>query len=237
MQIRWTRRLAGGAGVIAAVVIAASTDPIIAEEPAGTTGKVVAADVAFLQKGLEKTPEKPLIPTLRAAALTIALYGTADNRDAAQKVATAIAKKDYAGAKMTAAKLTAATGKTGDPAKLAEASKYELHELMSAFRKGPRGMNIETDIRTQAKKVTDLKVVEIAAGRTAAIGAYAMVLPSEKAAANPGNRKKWDGYTADMVKLANEVAADAAKGTATGLEKKLKALDASCTACHNEFRE
>jgi cytochrome c556 len=69
---------------------------------------------------------------------------------------------------------------------------------------------------------------------------YTLKMPAERATANPSNQKKWEGYSNDTQKLASEIAAEAAKGAgadAGALAKKLKALDASCTACHNEFRD
>jgi cytochrome c556 len=65
-------------------------------------------------------------------------------------------------------------------------------------------------------------------------------MPAERATANAANLKKWEGYSNDTQKLASEIAAEAGKGAGAnkdGLAKSLKALDASCTACHNEFRD
>jgi len=125
--------------------------------------------------------------------------------------------------------------------KLHEQAKFDLAELMSAYRNATvGGLNMEKDIRTQAKSLTDVKLVGDIAARTVLINEYARKMPAEKASANPANLKKWEGYLNDTEKLAVEIAADVAKGAGAdkaALTKKLKALDASCTACHNEFRE
>ena len=71
-------------------------------------------------------------------------------------------------------------------------------------------------------------------GRVVLINEYTRVMPAEKASANAANLKKWEGYTNDTQKLGGEIAAEAAKGAGADkavLGKKLKALDASCTAC------
>lgn len=240
MKPVWIRNLIYGAGLIAAYALASNA--VADHVPEGTASKVVAADIAFLQKGLEKEPERRAIPTLVAAAMNIAYYGSDDLQAQALKVAEAINKKDFAGAKTAAAALKPAASKGhGDPLKLAEAVDYELYHAMSAFRaERVGGMNLEKDIRTQAKKVTDLELAELIAGRVASIGAYSKVLPEGRAAANSANKEKWEKLTDDMNNLASDIAKEAGKGSAADmaeLAKKFSLLDASCTACHNEYRD
>jgi hypothetical protein len=242
VQTLWIRRLAGVAGLLAVVGLVAGPDVTAApKDDADVIAKAIEADIAFLQKGLEKAPEKRALPTLKAAALNLALNGSGELREGALKVAEAVGKKDFAAAKATAAKFTPAAGEKGDPAKLAATAKYELADVMSAYRaEKVGGMNLEKDIKAQSKKATDPKLAEVIAGRSIALADYTLVLPSEKAAANPGNKTKWEEYSKGQIKAAQEVAAEAAKGAAADkavLAKKMAALDASCVACHNEFRD
>ena len=111
MRTQWFRRLAGVAGLFAMAWLAAGPSVTAADvDTSGTSPNVIEADIAYLQKALEKTPEKRAVPTLRAAAMNLALAGSGDLRDQALKVADAVAKKDYAGAKAAAAKLTPGSG-------------------------------------------------------------------------------------------------------------------------------
>jgi hypothetical protein len=243
----WIRRSAGGAGLLAAAWLLAAPGPAAEPKlPPDLARRTVEKDIAYLQKALAKTPEKRAVPTLKATAMLIALYAQNHQqgglRDQAVKVAEALAKKDYAGAKAAADGLKAgAGGGTAGEVKLHEAAKFDLAELMSAYRNATvGGLNMEKDIRAQAKKATDEKLIGEIAARTVLIDEYARKMPAEKAAANPTNLKKWEGYVDDTEKLAQELAAEAAKGAGADkavLAKKLKALDVSCTACHNEFRD
>lgn len=235
MRTPLTRRLAGVAGLLAATAwLAADADLAAAPKDAESA---VAADIAFLQKGLAKTPEKRAVPTLKAAAMNLALAGSADLRKQALKVAEAIGKKDFAAAKTAAAKLTPAAGDGGDAAKLAAAGKYDISEVMSAYRaEKVGGMNLEKDIKTAAKK--DAKLAAVVAARSALLADYTAALPVDKAAGNDANKKKWEGLSQDQLKASKEVLDEAAKGSASpALAKKVSALEATCTACHNQFRD
>lgn len=238
MRTPWIRLSTGAAGFLAMAWLAAAGITAAADADA-STAKAIEADIAFLKKGLEKTPEKRAVPTLKAAAMNLALVGSGDLREQALKVAEAITKKDYTAAKTAADKLPAAAGTKGDAAKLAAAANYDLAEVMSAYRADKvGGMNIEKDIKTNGKK--DAKVAELAAVRSLLIAEYTLALPTDKAAANDAGKKKWEAFTRDQIKAAAEVAAEAAKGDAAdkaALTKKLAALDASCVACHNDFRD
>ena len=236
MRTPWTRRLAGVAGLVAMTWLVAASGVTAADKDA--IDPALAADIAFLKAGLEKDltgKEKRAVPTLKAAAMNLALAGSADLRDQALKVAAAIGKKDYAGAKALAAKLTPAAGSHGDPAKLIEAGKYDLAEVMSTYRaEKVGGMNLEKDIKSKGK--VDAKQAAVIAARTMLLAEYTAALPVEKAAANDAGKKKWEGLSKEQLKAAKELADDAAKG-GKDLAKKLTALDATCVACHNQFRD
>jgi len=257
VQTLWIRRFVGGVGLIAGLWLALGTSETPAKAPtpipAEVSGKMIDSDIAFLQKGLEKTPEKAAVPTLKSTAMLIALYAQnnlggkdadamAALRAQALKVAEALNKKDYKAASTEAGKLKSPPASTDKKAlKLHEMHKFDLSEVMSTFRNSPRGLNIEKDIRDQAKaKAPDLKVSGEAAAHSILLGEFMTLMPSEKAAANPANQKKWDGYTADMTKLAKEIVEESTKGDKADkmrLKANLSKLDGSCTACHNEFRE
>lgn len=246
MRNLWIRRLTATAGLFAAAWLAAAPTGSAADDlPPAVAKGLVERDIAYLQKELSKTPEKRAVPTLKAAAMLIALYaqdtGQGELRDQALKVAGALAKKDFAGAKTAAAGLKpGAAGKVA-PVSLHEQHNFDLAELMSTYRNATvGGRNVEKDIRTQAKSVTDPTLVGDIGARVVLISHYTLKMPAERASANPANLKKWEGYSNGTQKLATEIAAEAGKGAGAdkaALAKKLKALDASCTACHNEFRD
>jgi hypothetical protein len=244
----WIRRLSASAGLLAAAAwlcVAPTGSTADDKLPPAVANGVIERDIAYLQEGLAKTPEKRAVPTLKATAMLIALHaqnaGQGELRDQALKVAGALAKKDYAGAKTAAAGLKPGAGGKASPVSLHEQHNFDLAELMSVYRNATvGGRNMEKDIRTQAKNMTDPKLVGDIGARIVLVSHYTAKMPAERAAVNPANQKKWDGYSNDTQKLAAEIATEAGKGAGAdkaGLAKKLKALDASCTACHNEFRD
>ena len=217
--------------------------------PEGSANQLIESDIAFLKKGLSKEPEKRAVPTLKAAAMMIALNAQnnlegkdgdkmAAIRAQALTVAAAIAKKDYAGAKAAVDGFDTAKGGDKKPLKLSELHKFDLAELMSQFRAGKvGGRNIEADLKDQGKKVTDAKLVAELGARVANIAQFTAEFPAEKAVG--AKKKAWDDLSKEMKKLGEDVAAEAAKGAkadTAGLAKKVQAINANCTACHNEFR-
>jgi hypothetical protein len=240
----WIRRLTASAGLLAAAWLSVAPTGSAADTklPPDVANGLIEREIAYLQKELAKTPEKRAVPTLKTTAMLIALHaqnsGQGELRDQALKVAEALTKKDYAGAKTTVAGLKPGAAGKADAIALHEKHNFDLAELMSVYRNSTvGGRNMEKDIRTQAKKVTDPKLLADLGARIVLVSHYTLKMPAEKASANAANKKKWDGYSNDTEKLAAEIATEAAKGDGAGLAKKLKALDASCTACHNEFRD
>src|SRR5262249_50315413 len=145
---KWIRRLSGGSGLLTAAWLTLSATGLTAGDK-GTQGlgeSMLARDIEFLQKGLAAKPENRGVPKVKAPAIVIALY-VQDNmaqgdprmialRAQALKVAGALAKKDYAGAKAAADGLSKPAG-DGEKGKLNlhEMHKFELGELMSVYMK------------------------------------------------------------------------------------------------------
>ena len=219
------------------------------DEPVATAG-LAESDIAFLKKGLSKKPKDGEIGTLKATAMMLALYGqnnmtgtdgakSAGQRDQALVLAGAIEKKDFAAAKAALEALpTAKDGDTKKTVKLEGQHGFELSELMAQFSLGRSGgRHIEADLKTQAAKVTDVKLATELGGRVATIGQYASVmLPSD--AVGP-KKKQWEDLTADMIKLGADAAAEGAKGEKVdkvALAKKLGAINLNCKACHDVFK-
>ena len=249
MTLKWIRRTAAFAALLAFCGLASR--PMEAKDalPEGGATQLIESDIAFLKKGLAKTPEKRAVPTLKAAAMMIALnaQNNLDGKDAdkmaayraqALLVAAAMAKGDIAGAKTAADGFDSAKGGDKKAMKLAEMHKFSLDELMSQFRAGKvGGRNLEADLKDQAKKVTDPKLAAELGARVATIAQYTIDLPAEKAVG--AKKKAWDDLSKEMKKLGEDAAAEASKGAKADtamLAKKLQAINANCTACHNEFR-
>ena len=252
MRNLWTRRIVGATafvGLASWSLGATEANPL----PEASSVAVGAADIAFLQKGLGKTPVPREIPTLKAVAMLVALNAQhqmdgkdgakmAGLRDAALAVADAVGKKDFAGAKAAAAGLNeikpAADAKPVKIDELISAHKFDLDSLMSSFRKGTvGGLNLEADVKAQSKKVTDPQAAAVIAGRIALIGEYTLVLPPE--GIDDAKKKKWDEWSKEMTTLAVGISDEAAKGATADKVKMAKGfrnLDANCNACHTMFR-
>jgi len=238
----WIRSLFGIAGLALALALIGNSDINARPVPDEVAVKAIESDIAFLQKALAKTPEKRAVGTVKATAMLLAFTAQQAKqyslRDQALKVAAAVAEKNFANAKTAAEGLKAGSAGKGADLKLPELHKFDLGELMSFFRNSTvGGLNIEKDIRTQAKSVTDVKALETLGTRVAVAGQYSLLYPPTEATGD--KKKKWDDWCKEMIELAEGVATEAGKGAKADkakLSKSLKGLDANCTACHNVFR-
>ncbi len=247
MRNSWIRRIVGAAafaGLATWTLTGEAANPL--PEGNGT----LAADIAFLQKGLSKEPQKREVPTLKAVAMLIALNAQnqmdgkdaakmAGVRDAALAVAGAVTKKDFAAAKTAAASLSdAKPAADAKPVTLGGMHKFDLDELMSSFRKGTvGGLNLEADVKAQSKKVTDPQAAAVIAGRVALIGEYTLGLPPE--GIDAAKKKQWDAWSKEMTTLAADIAKESAKADKADKVKMatgFRNLDANCNACHTAFR-
>lgn len=252
MRNRWIHRLAGGAGLFAAVCLIATVDESAAQPPVppAIVDAVVQADIAMLQKELPKA-DKVKMYALKGTAMMLALHAQKNAegpngakmvalRDQALKVAAAIGKKDAKGAKAAADGLSNPTGGDKKPVDVVKQHEFDIAEAMSPFKKAPRGQNMEADIKAQAKNVTDVKLIGEVAVRTALYGEFTVAMkPADRAKPGSAEERLWDTSSKDMISISREIAAEAAKGPKADkalLKSKLSKLDASCTACHNEFK-
>ena len=98
------------------------------------------------------------------------------------------------------------------------------------------GRHIEADLKTQASKLTDVKLAAELAGRVATIGRYTVEMPPSEAVGP--KKKKWDDLSKEMIKLGTD-ASEAAKGDKVdkaALAKKLAAINLNCKNCHDAFK-
>jgi hypothetical protein len=222
--------------------------------PTGTSAKLVAADIALLQKGLETPPTaKGPIKGLKAVSMLLALnaQNNADAKDAdklagVRDVALQIAAALEGGKVADAKKLLDGLKdpKAGDPKKvikLHEQHKFSLDEVMTILgstRAG--GLNIENDFKEKEieKTIKDPKKVELHGARIALIGQYALDLPPSDAN-NDKKKKLWADLCKEMVKAGSDLAAEAgkAKPEADAIKKKIAVVNKNCADCHNEFRK
>ena len=246
---RWIRRLAGVAGVVAVVGLTTAAETAL---PKKTADALVTEDIDFLQKGLAKEPQRKEVPGLKATAMMIAAHAQsqmtgpdaakmAGLRDQALKVAAALGEKEYGQAKEAAQGLTSPPpSKATEPVELAKMHDFDIYEVMAPFRSGRSGgMEIERDLRKESRTVTDVEKVAAIAGRSAVLGEFTKKMPTGQAAANPARLKKWEDYSDDMIGHAKAITEETAKPSPDKevLKKKLLALDASCTNCHNDYRD
>ncbi|MFO0936019.1 MAG: cytochrome c [Gemmataceae bacterium] len=247
MTIKFIRYFAA-VGVTAGLFFAASAKEAL---PSSLTEKLIKGDIAYLEKQLDKsTPEKRALPTVRATALMLATYAQdnlkGDNADrmaglraAAIKVAEAVDKKDYAGAKTLVATLKDAKGGDKAPIELHKQAKISIEAVMSAFRKGTvGGRNIEADLKAQAKSLTDVGLAAEIGGRTAAIALLSENLPP--AMATGAKAKQWTDWSKEMNELGTSLAKEAEKGSAAdkkAISTLLNKLEKNCVDCHKIFRD
>jgi hypothetical protein len=248
VQLKSIRLFAATAGVAAGLFLTATArEPL----PSGITDKLIESDIAFLQKQLDKsTPEKRVVPTIKATAMLIAVYAQenikgakaeqmAGLRAGAIKVADAVAKKDFATAKSIAAGLKDAKGGDNKPVDLSKQAKLTIEEVMSTFRKGTvGGRNIEADLKAQAKSLTDVGLAGEIGGRSAAIAILSEKLPP--AAATGAKAKKWTDWIAEMKDLGTQIATEGDKGGKAdkkALSALLGKLEKNCVDCHTMFRD
>ena len=236
----WTGFFALAAGVIVLASVQAA-GPL----PDGVYKKVLDADIAALNTLLGGgKPEKGAMPTIKPLAILIASNakhaGNEGIAAAAVKVAEAAAKKDWAGAATIAKTLASATGGSA-PSGLHKLAKLDLADVMTPFRLSSKGgLNLEKDIR-DAKKAGTIapEAAELIAIRTAGIAEFTLLFPNDKAAAG-ANATKWKKYSDDMLNACKQIVTESGKGKKAdgkALGKLMGALDASCVACHNDFRD
>jgi hypothetical protein len=233
------RLSAGGTALVAGLCFLATSTATPADLSKDAAKKAAAADVAALQKKLEDiaaAPEKNrgAIRTAKALALTLNVYGDDATKGQAAKVLLALHGKDYPGA-ATAAK--GLSSPKADPAALkGMGGKYDLEDIMSPFRVAKSGgLNIEKDIRDSIKAgKIDPKDAELIGARSAALADYTAKMPNDKAKTSPAMTQKWERWAKEMGAAGKELTE--AKGDEKKLLVVLKKLDASCSNCHNDFR-
>lgn len=233
------RTLAGAA------VLFAGAYALAADVPPASATKAAAADIAALKKkltGLAADPKKGAGPgghrTAKALALMLTVYGDDAAKGQAGEIVGSLAKKDYKAAAAAGEKL----GEKGGGAAPALDGKYDLEDVMSPFRLAKSGgLNIEKDIQDGAKgKGPAAADAEVLGVRSMALAELTAKLPNAAATTTPAKTKDWEKLSADMGKAGKELADEAAKGAganATKITAAMKKLNASCTNCHNNYRE
>ncbi len=234
-------RLFTCATLVAALGFLSAPVATSADVPPEAAKTATAADVAALQKKLEElgaTPKPGIARTARALSLTLFVYGDDATKAAAAKVYAGIKmkEKDYKAGIEAGKGLTSPKGGKFDP-KAVEGT-YELHEIMQPFalaRSG--GLNIEKDLRDAIKAgKIDSKDAIVMGARSAALADYTAKLPTDKAMTNAGMKAKWERWAKDMGTAGKELCETAAKNDAKAVLAAMKKLDASCSNCHNDFR-
>ena len=242
-MIRNLRLVVGGAGLAAG--LAALSVGTAADLPAPTAKKAAAADVAALQEKLDAIAADPAknrgaVRTARALALALAHYGDDGAKAGAGQVLAALHGKTPDAKKA----LEALKAGKGGPGGLD--GKYDLEDVMSPFRVAKSGgLNMEKDIKDDMAYAKDKNKgkqlaaadAEVLGARCVALAEYTLKMPNDKAKTSPAMTKSWEKITKDMAVAGKAVAEEAGKGDAKKLSAALKRLDASCTNCHNQFRD
>jgi hypothetical protein len=242
-------RLPAGAAALAAglwFLAGATAAPV--DLPKDVAKAAAEADAAALQKKIGEYAAEPKksgpLRTAKALALTLMAYGDDATAGQAAKVLLALDKKDVKAAEAAAKGLSSPKA---DPAAVKAAEgKCDLDDVMSPFRIAKSGgMNVEKDIKDALKDAkkggkVDPKAAELIGARSAALAGYTAKMPNDKAKTNPSMTKKWEQYAKDMASAGKDLAAEGgkgAKGDAKKLQTTLSKLDASCSNCHNDFRD
>jgi hypothetical protein len=162
-------------------------------------------------------------------------------RDAALKVADALNKEDFAAAATLAMTLSPKmpADPNAKPAALPLQTMLDIGDLMSQFKVARSGgQDLEKLMNDFIKKPTsglDLKAAGLLANKVATISQYTEAMPP--AAAANKDPKKWVQWSQDMRAAALDVSKAAKAGKAADTKQALKRMEASCTSCHNVFRD
>ena len=84
------------------------------------------------------------------------------------------------------------------------------------------------------------KDAEMIGARSVIIAGFATKMPNDKATTNPTMTKQWERWSKEMEVAGTELAAEGAKADKADQVKMLtilNRLDASCSNCHNDFRD
>jgi len=189
---------------------------------------------------------------IKSAALLMATYSNnrisgkdpaadaraAGIRDEAIKIYKAAAEQNYKGAADLAKGLS--TAKPSSDAKkvdfLKDLGEVTQKEVMHNFLKTSQfGTNAEADIIANAKKATakpaDSALIAL---RVLVMGDLNKAVIKAEGAAD---KKKWEEYNTKMIKATEDLlAASKKKSSASDLAKVYTTLNATCTACHDDFK-
>ena len=215
---------------------------------------LVEQDAKIIQKAaeaVEKAPtpkEKKVVGRnaksgIQSSALNLAQMGNdrgdgygAAVRDEALKIYKAATDGKFADA-ATLAKGLASVKPAADAKKIdvtKDLGEVTPKEVMHNFAKTTQfGTNAEADIIANAKKATAKPAdAALIAHRVLAMGELNKTV---KKGENAAEKKAWDDYTAQMTKAAEDLlAASKKKGSAADLTKAFAAVNARCTACHDD---
>jgi hypothetical protein len=220
-----------------AVVAAPTATP--ADLPKDAAKAAVAADVAALQKKLEElsaTPKPGIARTARGLALTLISYGDDATKAQAAKVLVGLKGKDFK-AGIDAGKGLASPKADPGALKGVEGA-YDLEDVMSPFRIARSGgMNMEKDIKDAIKgNKLDAKEAVVIGARSVALAEYSDKLTYESANSNPSMNDKSERWAKDMGTAGKELCDAGGKNDAKAVMAAIRKLDASCSNCHNDFR-
>jgi hypothetical protein len=210
----------------AAVGKASGKDKKVVEKNAGSGIKSSAIIIAGYANG--RIDGKNLTADAKAAGV----------RDLAIQIFQAADKKDFKAAGDLAKGLA-------DAKPAADAKKIDLtkafegivnKDVMDNFKKTSQyGTNLEDDIIANEKKTTAKPAdVTLMAHRVLVMGEYNKTVVK---AENAADKKKWVEYNDKMIKSATDLAAAAKKkSSAADMQKVFATLNASCVACHDDFK-
>jgi hypothetical protein len=241
-------------GLCAVTAPAADTPDL----PKDSVKKAADADLKFVQTRLAELAKKQAagqkvldgrVKPALGSSLALAAYGEALGDAAlkagALKLAEAVSKKDFAAAEALAKGLSVkpgAAGKSGVPASPLK-PEQTLEAAMSPFRgQTVGGLNIDKDLKDMSKTGAkiDPAAAELLGARSAALNAFALHAPNDKAKTNPNNMKDWEKWAAGAVSASKELAAEAGKGAKADAKKLAtlaRNLNARCNDCHEKFRD
>jgi hypothetical protein len=217
--------------------------------------KIIAKATAAVEKASgkdKKVVEKNAGSGIKSSAIIIAGYAnaritgknpTADGnaaavRDLAIQIFQAAEKKDFKTAGTLAQGLADAKP-AADPKKVDLGKAFEgivNKDVMDNSKKTSQyGTNVEDDIKANAEKVTAKPGdATLMAHRVLVMGEYNKTVVK---ADNAADKKKWVEYNDKMLQAAGDLLTASKKKSAPADMKKVFAtLNASCIACHDDFK-
>ncbi len=263
MRITHARLLLGGCLSLLGLSLVTVPQPAVQvhaaeiEQTSSDFQALAEEDILFLQQMLAPAKARRSRSVVMTTALMLARNSQAQMkkqpdkakqlatlRDQAVKIAKLVLDKDTKQAKTIAdglkVDMPSDPNVSAEPRDLVQELKdaeFELYDLMTQFRSTRAyGRGYESMVKDYSEKLADRKKALALGLRMAEVGELTKQFPPLQDRGNK-TKAKWVKYCEEMVQASNEAVEVLRAGDTQKAVAAFKKLDASCTSCHNVFRD